>query len=92
MADIFGTRKFMIMTENTPTLPPSPAKEPTDFPLKRSLGKVCTLPMANWNPKSTKATITTKFKGLLPKKNHRNQTQEHDNATNCNGLFAGVIY
>lgn len=44
---IIGTKKFMIITENTPTIPPKPANEPTDFPLNKSLGKVCTFPMAN---------------------------------------------
>ena len=44
---ITGTKKFKTITENTPTVPPSPAKLPTDGPLKISLGIVCTLPIEN---------------------------------------------
>ena len=38
-----GTKKFIIITENTPIIPPNPASDPTDFPLKKSLGNVCIL-------------------------------------------------
>ena len=37
---ILGTKKFIIITENTPTIPPNPANEPTDLPLNKSLGSV----------------------------------------------------
>ena len=37
---IIGTKKFIMITENTPIIPPKPANDPTDFPLKKSLGNV----------------------------------------------------
>ena len=42
-----GTKKFIMITENTPTIPPMPASDPTDLPLKKSLGNVWMFPMAN---------------------------------------------
>ncbi|MNN76820.1 hypothetical protein D3C81_1932320 [compost metagenome] len=46
-------------------MPPSPATEPTDLPLKMSPGRVWMLPIAIWKPNSTKAMVTTAHTGSV---------------------------
>ncbi len=61
---MIGTSWIVISTPTTAEVPPTPARDPTDLPEKKSLGRVWMLPIEIWNPNRISAISSTATSGV----------------------------